>query len=135
MMKKGIITAAAALLLISGGIAGGMWYGRSGHTGSAEIALGHSDCFSDSDIQAAADVVLADFQAKYKGCKLQNLRYENGRSAGGSYAEPDCLTLYSDFFGYPVVSDETLGGQQNGWSWILKKNGSGEWELRTWGYA
>ena len=135
-MKKGSIIAAAAVLLIGSGIAGSIWYGKSGHISGAEITLGHSGCFSDSDIQAAADTVLAGFQAHYKGCKLKNLRYENGRSAGGSYAEPACLTLYSDFYAYPVIgSDETIGGKQNGWSWILKKNDSGVWEVRTYGYA
>ena len=134
-MKKGIIIAAAAVLLIGGGIAGSFQYGKSGHTGGAEITFGHSDNFSDADIQAAADAVLAEFQANYKGCKLKNLRYENGKSAGGTYVEPAYMTLYSDFYGYPVIgSDESIGGKQTGWNWILQKNDSGEWELRTWGY-
>lgn len=135
-MKKGSIIAAAAVLLIGSGIAGSIWYGKSGHISGAEITLEHSGCFSDSDIQAAADAVLNEFQENRNGCRLKSLRYENGRSAGGEYAEPACLTLYSDFYAYPVIgSDETICGKQNGWSWILKKNDSGVWEIVTYGYA
>ncbi len=66
---------------------------------------------------------------------MQSLRYENGKTAGGEYTEPNYITLYSDFYGCRFVCAENMGGEMTCWDWVLKKNDSGVWEVRTYGYA
>lgn len=136
-MKIGLwIVSAAAVAAAAASILFLSEYGKTGHTGSAEITLNKSDVFSDAETEAAVNAVLDYFteQSLFRGCSLQSLRYENGKTAGGAYTEPDYITLYSDFYACRFVCDESIGGKQTGWDWVLRKNDSGVWEVCTYGY-
>ncbi|MBR5371831.1 MAG: hypothetical protein IK130_06425 [Oscillospiraceae bacterium] len=128
----------SALLLSGMACVGAYFYGLRGHVYGAEVTLAQSEHFSDEDIRAAADTVLAYFEEKYEGCRLQNLRYSSEKQALG-YAEPSYLTLYSDFVVYPVPLSERMtmlsNSQYKDFDWVLSKNHSGEWEIRTCGYC
>lgn len=130
-MKKGIIIAAA--VVVAAGIGFYAWLGTCGHTLLAKIKTERSDNFTSEETDAAAMAVLDYFETNFKGCNLKELRYENGKTQG--YAEPEYITFYSDFTAFPFICDPTLGGKQTNFDFILSKNDSGVWEVRTYGYA
>jgi len=136
-MRKGFLIFTGALLMSGVACVGAYFYGQSGHVKGAEVILAQSEHFSDEDVRAAADTVLAVFEEKYGGCRLENLRYSSEKQTIG-YAEPNYLTLYSDFVAYPIPTANHIGlsdSEYKDFDWILSKNSSGEWEIRTCGYC
>ena len=137
-MKWKTVIACAGLLLVSAGF-GFMLYGAHGHTFGADITLGDSARFSESELECAAKTVKDTFRSEFQSCQLQSLTYDEARSdrcKSWPYDTPETIVLFSDYIGIPSpFLDETVAGQQTNWNWILRQDGDGKWEMLTWGYG
>lgn len=137
-MKPRAIFAGTVLLLFSAGL-GILFYGGYGHTFGADITLGDSARFSESELKSAARTVKDTFRSEFQSCQLQSLTYDEARSdqfKSGYYDTPETIVLFSDYIGIPSpFLDETVAGQQTSWSWFLRQGDDGKWEILTRGYA
>jgi hypothetical protein len=118
--------------------------GCSGDVSRATITLGESDQFSRTEIQAAADVVLAEF-GTFRGCTLLRLTYDeefSTRQGSLSWAPPpegdDVLLLTSDFAVDWTGGDGSLtpNSTYTGWTWEVTRTGpEAPWTVTNRGVA
>ena len=76
----------------------------AGSAEDAEIDYGKSEIYSQKDMDAAIEIIKAEFST-WKGCTLQKIYYvsENGK-------------------------------EYKNWQWWLGRSETGDWKLMTWGY-
>jgi len=133
-MKKWIVIPIAAGVAGLSAVSVSAVYGSVGHTDGAEIMLGESVSYSQDDLQAAAETVLAKFRSDFKGCRLDTIYYSDTRNA----KEPESakyLTMTSDFYAHWLITGAGMpSGQHIGWKWKLEKNNEGEWIVHSCGY-
>lgn len=119
------------------------------------VDYGKSKIYSDSDIDSALDVILAEFKT-WKGCKLNKFSFAGDEACGKeelAYVNelreakmPDtkkfdqvivCLTdFHSPKAEEAVDTAWDPDTDYRGYSWHLGRTGSdGSWKLLTWGYA
>ena len=108
------------------------------------VMVEESVCYSREEIHAAMDVVEAYFRKEFDGCKLKNLRYEEGEKYLGEqaqwarqYGEEEAIVFLSDFHVSKFGGDGSLNPNENyiNWKWVLTRSDGGSWTLRTWGYG
>ncbi|MCL1951792.1 MAG: hypothetical protein FWF60_06520 [Oscillospiraceae bacterium] len=122
-------------------------------TKGVKVTLGESERFTQKELQAAADYVLAQFRKGYDGCTLKRVYYDEAKSIklAASYIDQpqydiygkdpdDIIVLFSDF--RTGATGAVLGGgfEQNqdydGWTFYLIRDGKGQpWKEYTHGYA
>lgn len=106
-------------------------------------AIGPSELFTDDEIEAAMDVVLAYFQKEFEGCTLTELQYDEAAVRDEmvawaiEYGENQAIVLISSFDVDHTGGNGSLnpGETYRNWKWILTRSGGEGWELRTWGYG
>ena len=106
------------------------------------IDLNGSEMYTEQDLQAAADVILAEFNT-WEGCELHTLGYAGDEEsmdwldyANESDKGPfDEVVMFDSSFRSPK---EQYGAWQPDeeytWSWTLARADKGEWQLLTWGW-
>ena len=138
-MKKNIIV--TLLLIIIAvmcicGIAGAQEPDYPLYTGSSEL-------YSNEDIQAAADVIMAEF-SNWEGCKLYRLQYAGDvrslnelENVKATYDESydECMLFMSAFRSPEKEAMAWAANEDYCWSWTLVRNNGGEWVLKNWGWA
>ena len=110
-------------------------YMPKGKFENAEISIGASNVFSQSDFEQAEKAIFAEFK-NYDGCEMLSLVYDESMSDEyKNYFYPDydleIMVLYSDF----KTQKNMYGNGFNEdclyreWKWIMVKN-DGEWIVR-----
>ena len=109
---------------------------RDGVTKNAEIVIGESAIFEQSDFEETRDVILEHFKG-YINCELIRLVYdeefseEEKRDVG--YPD-DFMVWYSDF---QTGHSSSIGFSENSfvqeWKWVMRKSDDGEWQVISWG--
>ena len=110
-------------------------YMPKGKYENAEISIGASNVFSQSDFEQAEKAIFAEFK-NYDGCEMLSLVYDESMSDEyKNYFYPnydlEIMVLYSDFKTQKNMqgngfNDDCLYRE---WKWIMVKN-DGEWIVR-----
>lgn len=114
-----------------------------GNTGEVSRRIGHSEKYSEEDINVAMDQVERKFKQKFNGCVLTDLWYDeftNDRMAEEwkeQYEADEAIILLSNYKVGKSGGDGSLvpGETYSNWQWILVREGNGIWEVKTWGYG
>lgn len=118
--------------------------GKMGTANEMEIVdWGQSALYTDDDISSAIDVVIASFEAEFKGCSLTQISYPGDDLSdlfdqwAKEYKSDEAIVLYSSFDTDSAGGDGSLNpnATYTKWQWILVRNGGGIWELATYGYG
>ena len=116
----------------------------------AEIDYGKSEIYSRKDMDAAIEIIKAEFST-WNGCSLQkiyyvsdnecseqNINWLNEIEAANDNKEifTQCIMFESDFY---TAEQGDLSGFENvkeykNWQWWLGRSETGDWKLMTWGY-
>lgn len=96
--------------------------------------------FSEEEVNAAMDAVIAYFEENFQGCTLREIKYDKNRQNENwaQYGADSGIVLSSVFDVDENGGDgsfnpnETVG---DNWGWILTLDENGEWTLRNYGYA
>jgi len=130
-MKKLLVFLMAALLLTGCG---------GGNTDLVEVEIGPSQIYSQSEIEAAMDVVLRNFERGWEGCVMLKLWYdeataEEAREWAENYGVEEVIVLYSNYWvdGSGRNPTQNPNSLYKNWNWILARSG-GRWELKDCGY-
>lgn len=106
------------------------------------IDFHESEMYTEEDLQAAADVILAEFNT-WEGCELHTLSYTSDEESMDwlDYANSsdkgtfDEVVMFDSSFRSPK---EQIGAWESDeeytWSWTLARADKGEWQLLTWGW-
>ena len=136
MIKKSIITLCLTVL------AALCFCGISSSQDWPYIDLHGSEMYTEEDLQAAVEVILAEFNT-WEGCELHTLGYTSDEesmdwldyansSDKGSFDE---VAMFDSSFRSPK---EQIGAweadEEYTWSWTLARADKGEWQLLTWGW-
>ncbi len=104
---------------------------------------GVSELFSQEDIKAAADLIMAEF-SKWEGCDMYLLQYAgDARSLNeleyvkANYEEPyeECMLFMSAFRSPAEATMAWAPNEDYCWSWTVVRVKDGEWVLNNWGWA
>ncbi len=114
-------------------------------TAKVEINYGASKIYTSADMNAAIKIIKKQF-GKWKGCKLENIRYagDNCNSAENlnwlndlrpkeNFAQ--CIEFFSDF--YVSKKNNTVfnpDSEYKNYQWWLVRKQGGDWQLVTFGY-
>ena len=115
----------------------------------AEIDYGKSELYSKEDMDAAIEIIKAEFST-WKGCELhsitycgddtcneRNVAYVNQLREANNVEEvlTQCIVFKSSFH-TPQKSDGGFEADEEytNWSWYLGRSETGDWKLMTWGY-
>ena len=137
-MRKLLALMGAAVVLVLAGCS------SPGDVSRAAVTLGGSAEFSQAELRAASDAVLAAFH-DFEDCTLVRLTYDEGFSdrqlslAAGSLPEgEDAVVFTSEFW-------VGWNGQNNGmnpnstyrdWTWtVTRADASAPWTVTNWGVA
>lgn len=110
----------------------------------AVIDLGTSERYTPEELEAAVDVILAEFDT-WKGCEMHLLSYAGDEESmdeldsvnsldRGSFDE--CV-IFDSAFRSPKEGIENTAweaDQEYTWNWILARADKGEWNLVNWGW-
>ena len=112
---------------------------------AAEVIYGESEIYTQAEMNAAIKIIKKQF-GKWKGCKLQNIRYagdecnniENLNWLNDLRPEKNftqCIEFFSDFY----VSKKTKtifnpDSEYKNYQWWLARTDGGKWILLTFGY-
>lgn len=105
--------------------------------------IGSSTMYTEDEINAVMDIVERHFDAKFEGCHLAELIYDEEESNlycedwARQYKADRAIVLLSSFDVDPSGADVGLNPNSTyvDWQWILtQKDGEG-WILQTWGYG
>ena len=144
MMKRNLVILLCAAICISLAVS---WWMNShvyGNVKSVQRISSASAYYTEQEISAAMDKVIDYFHGSFFGCKLLEIRYDEDRSVreSGEWAEQynadQAIVLLSSF---DVKAKDawkngfTPGEVYKNWRWVLVRNGTGEWQLKTWGYG
>lgn len=114
-----------------------------GDVRKAELLIGESARYAESEIRDAMEVAIAHFKAEFEGCTLLTMEYDEESTANAAtewalnYGAEEAIILLSSF----EVDDNGGDGSFNpgdtyqNWQWVLVRSGNGDWELKTWGYG
>ena len=89
------------------------------------------------------DTVIDHFKKEFEGCTLTRLEYDESRVESAQsewaaqYDADQAIVLISEFDVDSSGGDGSLNPDSTyrNWQWVLVRNGSGAWELKTWGYG
>lgn len=129
-MKKlaSILLIAVSCFILSGCVS-------AGATENTVVTLGSSVHFSETDLQAAVDVVKEKFK-DFKDCEMTELWYDEVAALTQSEGNMEKIILFSNFKTGPDV-EQTLNvnSTYENYMWFVAKDGvSGEWQVVSWGY-
>ena len=104
---------------------------------------GTSEIYSTAEIRKAMDTVIDHFKKEFEGCTLTRLEYDESyvESAqtewAAQYDADQAIVLISEFDVDSSGGDGSLNPDSTyrNWQWVLVRNGSGAWELKTCGYG
>lgn len=110
-----------------------------GITNNVKIEVGTSERFTVTEIEAAAECVVAFFP-EFEGCELLRLWYDEEWSDGPmeNKGRTNRIVLLSDFY---VDSSGANGGFNPNetyinWNWILTRDANEtDWKVSSWGYC
>ena len=144
MLKRNLIILFCATICISFGAS---WWLNSqvyGNVKDVQRMIGASDTYSEAEINAAMDEAIAYFRDAFGGCKLLEMKYDEARCLrendewAKQYDADQAIVLLSSF----DVKAKTAwkqglspGETYKNWCWVLVRNGTGTWQLKTWGYG
>ena len=105
--------------------------------------MGESERYTKAEISRAMDQVEDHFRNEFDGCKLLDLRYDEGKTRAEAegwaqqYGADEAIVLYSDFEVDSSGGDGSLNPDSTyrNWKWVLIRNRREAWELKTWGYG
>lgn len=100
-----------------------------------------SEMFTQEDIASAADVVKEYFHNEFEACTMTEIYYggdELSKKESERYeGNPLVLVLVSSFYTLEEGGDGSFAANStyDGWTWTLKKNSDGKWEIINYGYC
>lgn len=103
-------------------------------TSAANISIGNSVHFTESERQAAIDCALDKFNSNFENCTLTKLWYDDEWSYVNN---ENMIILYSEF---DTDSNAWQGGLNPndhyiGWKWIIiRDDRDSPWKMKDWGY-
>ncbi len=136
-MKKIIIVILAVMLVLGVLSVAPYFIEHDGVTENAEIVIGESEIFEQSDFEESRDVILNEFK-DYTSCELIRLVYDEEFSENekkSSDYPDDVMVWYSDFqtgYGSAVngFNDNSLYKE---WKWTMCRSDDGQWVIRNYG--
>lgn len=140
-IKKALIAAVAALAALVIAVVGAVIFFEARPMHQVLIAAGNSELYTQEEIDAAVDAVLADFE-NLEGCKLYSLTFAGDekclaeRDYVNEFGEyTDCI-VFNSTFRSPLFG----GGGWNAhelyyWQWYLGRSPDGTWRVVAKGYA
>ena len=139
--KKALIAIVAALAALVIAVVGAVVFFESRPMNQVLITAGNSELYTQDELNAAVDAVLADFET-LDGCKLYSLTFAGDEKC---LAEQDYICgagEYTDGVVFESVFRSPLfgGGGWNAhelyyWSWYVGCSPDGTWHVVTKGYA
>ena len=101
-----------------------------------------SEIYSDGDIEAAHQAVMAYFTQNFRGYTLTNLCYpgdsyaEEFNEMAEKYGGDEAIVILSSFDTGPSGGDGSLNSNStyDNWKWILIRNDGGSWQHADHGY-
>ena len=118
-----------------------------GHVKDVQIHAVESEMYSETDINAAVQVIIKEFDRSWKGCTLTSISYAGDERTQaeseyylntlGLYKADELIVLSSSFDVDQTGGDGSLNPNStyNGWSWILVRNTGGRWKHVDHGYG
>ena len=112
--------------------------------GSASVNVGRSELYSQEELQAAVDVVLADFEQHESSRRLIRLEYDEeltlreAEYRAEHYGEEAVIVLVTDFYvkrSAVAVGALVPGSTCTDYQWILTRDPDGQWVVRDKGYG
>lgn len=111
-------------------------YMPKGKYENAEISIGESDVFSQSDFEQAKKAIFEEFK-NYDGCEMLSLVYDENMSDEykndfypeyHEYYDLEIMVLYSDFKTQKNMYESSFNDDclYREWKWIMVKN-DGKW--------
>lgn len=116
---------------------------------SLMVSYGDSEMYTAEDIDAALDVVMAEFNT-WTGAKMKRITFTNDETCAADLdycnslredGEPEytqAMVIMSDFHSPSGADAEGTAWEPdtdyNDYSWHLARTDGGEWHLLTWGY-
>ena len=140
-LKKVLIAAVAALAALVIAVVGTVVFFESRPMDQVLIAAGNSELFTQEEIDAAAEAVLADFE-NLDGCKLYSLTFAGDEKCLAEVDYVNTFGAYTNIVVFDSVFRSPLfgGGGWNAnelyyWSWYVGRSPDGTWQVVTTGYA
>lgn len=109
---------------------------------NAVIELSESQIYTDEELKMATHIVKEKFRSF--PAKLEKIWYDEEKSAADAeyfknqYSVDEVLILYSNFWvkdnKRALNSGFETGMRYTNWMWVMVRNDSGRWELKTYGY-
>ena len=113
---------------------------------ATEIIYSESEIYTQIEMNAAIKVIKKQF-GKWKGCRLENIRYagddannsENLKWLNSLRPEENftqCIEFFSDFYVSKTATKTTfnLDSEYKNWQWWLARTDGGKFQLVTFGY-
>lgn len=113
-----------------------------GNISNVDKSISPSMQYQEEEIKDAMDVVIKHFKTEFKGCSLTELVYDETNSLAQAdewakqYNADQAIVLSSSFDVDESGGDGSLNPNQtyDNWQWILTRENTGKWILKTWGY-
>lgn len=116
-----------------------------GNVKSVERIAQATDLYSKDDIDDAFNAVESEFASGFKGCSLDELRYDDEVESTfldemlghGQKGEGDLIVVLSEFTTDWRAADEDFSpnDRYEGWQWILTRpSRDAPWKVVDWGY-
>ena len=116
-----------------------------GQVKAAEIDYGASKIYSQTEMDAAIKIIKKQF-GKWKGCKLENIRYAGDDANNAENLKwlndlrpqenfVQCIEFLSNFYVSPKTNTTfNPDSEYRNWQWWLARSDGGKWQLVTFGY-
>ena len=116
--------------------------GKGGNTDHVQRNIGSSQIYTEEEILEIMGIVENFFEKEFAGCTLTELTYDEERSNlscdewADTYQAKQAIIFYSTFQVDASGGDGSLNPNSTytNWNWILTKDNSNKWTLKTWGY-
>lgn len=116
-----------------------------GNVKSVERIAQATDLYSKDDIDDAFNAVESEFASGFKGCSLDELRYDDEVESTfldeilehGQKGKGDLIVVLSEFMTDWRAADEGFSpnDRYEGWQWILTRpSQDAPWKIVDWGY-
>lgn len=116
-----------------------------GNVKSVERIAQATDLYSKDDIDDAFNAVESEFASGFKGCSLDELRYDDEVESTfldeilehGQKGKGDLIVVLSEFTTDRRAADEGFSpnDRYEGWQWILTRpSQDAPWKIVDWGY-
>ena len=134
-MKK-LLCLVCLFSLLLGGCAGG-------NASQVQLTIGESQCYTESEIEAAMEVAMNHFRKEFDGCTMTKMEYNEAQTRGAAaewaqhYGADEGIVLYSSFDVDASGGDGSFSPNStySNWQWVLTRDEGENWVLRTWGYG